>query len=472
MEYMSRPYASGRSEVHNRKLVHARQKAASKLYRILEMKLFVDARLVKRFRIWQIHIIKGGISRFLKNIRRTNVKYMTSRLKVIMKILNKPTREFFLRLANHTSQIKIPSSLLPNIGACKIIAYLNKKQAKARLTSIFKILPNITERKSLIKIAFNLWMSLSFNSSPFLHRPLVLTLQILCIILNKNNRLKQIAWDNIKRKNYLSKGFPLLRTLQILVNKRFKFSIGKLAQPRFQIRRRWEDPQIAESYKKRALNTAGALMESMIRRKMRIEQIESIRSLSISFTLWKKRTTISLAVPSFIKKRQTRQWSLALIKNSLQAVIYRNKLQSFRAIRTKTLIRKEYKGFEIDKAIIKNQAMINAQLEKQLEAKIEESHKTKRSEKVKCLNFIFKTHLREVLYKWASIVGSEKNNGFDVGEIFEYLSYLEEQAQATQDVEIDEEMSELRAMLERKSVDQGFEGMESEQDQDYKFKSV
>lgn len=39
----------------------------------------------------------------------------------------------------------------------------------------------------------------------------------------------------------------------------------------------------------------------------------------------------------------------------------------------------------------------------------------------------------------------------------------------TQDVEIDEEMSELRAMLERKSVDTGIENIDEE---DFKFKSV
>lgn len=156
MEYMNRPYSSGRNDYQNRKNTFSRQRAATKIYRMLEMRLFVDARLVKRFRIWQIHIIKGDISRFLKNVRRTNVKYMTNRLKVIMKILSKPTRNVFTKIANHISQKKLPTLLLPNLGVCKLFGFLNKKQSKTRLTTVFKLHPNMTDSSSSAKTAFNL----------------------------------------------------------------------------------------------------------------------------------------------------------------------------------------------------------------------------------------------------------------------------------------------------------------------------
>lgn len=113
----------------------------------------------------------------------------------------------------------------------------------------------------------------------------MLILQTLCIILKKNNLLKIKAFEKVKKKSYLSKAFPLLRTLQIILHKRFKFSIGKIGQPRLTVRRRWEDPEIAELYKERSIKTAETLMESLMRKKLKIDYIETVASIFSYFTV-------------------------------------------------------------------------------------------------------------------------------------------------------------------------------------------
>ena len=107
-----------------------RKQSVEKLYKLIKRKVLIDMRTVKRFRIWQILILKRKIAIFMRKVKETNKRFLQRSLKVIIEVLKKPLRESFNKL--YTCQkIQIPKFLSTSVAVCKFSVIALKLLAKS-----------------------------------------------------------------------------------------------------------------------------------------------------------------------------------------------------------------------------------------------------------------------------------------------------------------------------------------------------
>ena len=417
-------------------------KGVQMLNNLVSRRLHNDRRVVRRFRIWQIKQLSQNISRFKRQVRQTNRKYLICTIKVLNSYLKKVKRFYFKKFAGQTCKVPVPTSVSEPLALCKLLSYTNMKQAKTSATWEFKLF-KLFNQHGVKDWAFKTWKAEAYMPNPFLNRNKVLTLQTLSIVLKRNWRLQFQAWKKIQAAPYKFEVIPIVKLLELKYQKLLKLALRKISQPRFPVRRRWDDPEIVENYKRRALATGSTLLEALARKKLGYDYAEVLNLLSVYFVNWKKVTTRNLAIPEFIRTRQSRQWSISLLNSTFRAISYRNKLQSFSKLKLYFPF-KQGGNFEIDKAIISNQCCILEKLEKQLNFKAKETMNNKKLEKLDSISYIFTFKFSKIFQRWSRSKAQEVN--YNKQELFEYLNYLESQAH-----KFTQHGQNLRALIERRS---------------------
>ena len=414
-----RPYPSDRvAKAWKKQRNLHKQKGALRLYRLLEKKLFGDVIQAKRFRKWQNCLLQERISQFKRNIRKSIRKYFTKKLELLGNPLLKRKAEFLERLKTAAQKVVLPANLKSRIGALHLLGSLHRLQARSSLQAPFAVYAQPPHKAQL---AFTYWKAAVFVPSPFLKRKLILLVQVASIVLTRNKRVLGRAWLALRRSNPLC--LPLLRLLQTCVNKRFHGALLRLRQPQHPVRRRWQDPNLELTYKRNALKTGGRLVEALVLRKLNVHQAELLRLVSAAFKKWKLKATRSMVVPSFVRKRHARKWSISSLFSFLQHAAHQAKLAAF--ARCKGLRTLAPGTFPIDKLVIANQAVVLTQLDQQLKDSVDAFLLTKRLTKVNALRFLFLDKWRQWFAQWRR--STRHTQGLDKETLFKYLSDLENQ---------------------------------------------
>lgn len=161
-------------------------KGAMLIYRKLESRLYVDLRLVKRFRKWQIKVLSERICSFKRKVKRTNKAYLIKRLSIFSELILKFIAEAFTKMKNFAAPVLLPEECKTSIAACDIYAYQLKNHYLQILKSNFKIYTkkeqNTFRRKpqlfayreeNAIRRAFLRWKTCAIKTDPFYNRDIL-----------------------------------------------------------------------------------------------------------------------------------------------------------------------------------------------------------------------------------------------------------------------------------------------------------
>ena len=377
-----------------------RKQSVEKLYKLIKRKVLIDMRTVKRFRIWQILVLKRKIAIFMRKVKDTNKRFLQRSLKVIIEVLKKPIRETFNKIYNADLKIQIPKFLASSVALCKFSIITLKLLSRFQSSCL---LPLTLSPINLKQKSFLLWKSRAYSSSPFLHRNQVLTLSIMGIILKHRWQHLNFAWRKVNRMRQRIESIMLGKSLKKLVNKKQSFAFRKISQPRFQ-RRKTETKyeKLIETHVK----TGGILLEMMIRRRKGVEFKEFEAKTSQFFHKWKQQSYES--IPNFIMKRHYRAWSSKLLANFIKTLQRKNIYLVWKKLQTanKPIMKN---SFPIDFAIIENQATILVKLESQHYSKLRELQLMKKFEKLNKCRKVFWKCFRTWVLRWKEVLKTPDN---------------------------------------------------------------
>lgn len=177
LQYDNQKKSRDRSQ---KQLLH---KGAMLIYRKLESRLYVDLRLVKRFRKWQIKVLSERICSFKRKVKRTNKAYLIKRLSIFSELILKFIAEAFTKMKNFAAPVLLPEECKTSIAACDIYAFSLKYQFLQTLRSNFKIYskkeqktfrrkPSLFAHKADIAMrrAFLRWKTSAISPNPFYNR--------------------------------------------------------------------------------------------------------------------------------------------------------------------------------------------------------------------------------------------------------------------------------------------------------------
>lgn len=280
--------------------------------------------------------------------------------------------------------------------------------------------------------------------------------------------MKKVLWN--------PKIVPLVKVIKKLVNKKYYLGISALPECKPVLRRRWEDPDLIQKYKDRAILSGCYIIENLYRNIHSIDYQIALWNISQAFHTIKGYSLSASSIPGNIRKKQSKQWSIPLMSNLLQLQI--NKLTNFAFNKLKrncsSTVNKKYPEkirFNIDKEVIRNQAQVLVYLETQLYNKSKEANRLKRQEAFMKIYRIFLFNLRRAfsIFRPASLPDqlSVHENQREIDEIFDYLYYLEEMAgQSGFLQEENRDFEDVKARIERRSYDNSADLARSERVQD------
>lgn len=385
------------------KITYYRKQSVEKLYRLLKRKVLIDMRIVKRFRIWQILILKHKIAIFLRKVKETNRKFLLRSFRVVVGVLEKPLRISFNKVFNCEYKAQVPKTLNPKVSVCKLALINIKLQSRSLCTSL---LPSTIHDSDLKSKSFALWKSRAYKASPFLHRHLVLTLSVMSIVLKLRWQNLSYGFQKVNRMRQRVETISLCKTLEKIAIKRISQAFRKVSHPRF-IRKKAENIKVDGKIMQEKIKTSTCLLEMLVQKKRGIEVKQMELALSKAFHKMKQVSNES-NVPNFIMKRHYRSWSLKLMINALSyQQIVRKKIGFGKLMLLRPRVQKEV--FPIDKSIIENQAQILVRLESQQYAKLKEFKVIKRCERVNRCRKVFWKCLRMWLARWCEILNAPDN---------------------------------------------------------------
>lgn len=408
-------------------------------------KVLIDMRTVKRFRIWQILVLKRKIAIFMRKVKETNKRFLQRNLKVIIEVLKKPIQYSFNKLCAAHQKIQIPKTLSASVAVCKFSITSIKLLAKQVSHCL---LPKALPLQSLKIKAFALWKSRAYQASPFLHRNLVLTLSTMGILLKHRWHNLNFAWQKVNQKRKRVETIMLARCIKKISLKKIALAFRKVSQPRFQ-RKKLENPKKSIEIEEIHVKTGSMLLEMMFRKKKKVDSKEMFMALSRDFYVWKQLSTEN-SVPNFIMKRHYRNWSLKILVSSMKYLEGKSIFLGFSSLKS-LKSHQISKKFPIDKHLIENQALILVRLESQHYSKSKEFSHINRCEKLnKCRVFFWKS-LVKWMARWKELLKAPDNlEVIYIQKLFEYLSFLEGQAENDQE---NVELAEVRAVIERRSTE-------------------
>jgi hypothetical protein len=296
------------------------------------------------------------------------------------------------------------------------------------------------------------------------------------MIANHQFRLKCSAFIELKKVTWNPKVVPLIKVIEKLVKKKYYLGISVLPDSKPVLRRRWEDPDLIQTYKDRAILSGCYIIENLYRNTHSIDYQISLWNINRAFHSIKEYSLSTSSIPGNIRKKQSRQWSIPLMSNMLQLQI--NKLTNFALNKLRrncsSTVNKKYPEkirFNIDKEVIRNQAKVLVYLETQLYNKSKEANKLKRQETFMKIYRIFLYNLQRAfsIFRPASSPDqlSVHENQREIDEIFDYLYYLEEMAgQSGFLQEENRDFEDVKARIERRSYDNSADVARSERCQD------
>lgn len=351
-------------------------------------------RKVKRFRIWQILVLKRKIALFMRRVKDTNRRFLQRSLKVIIEVLKKPLTFSFRKLQNSEQKPHIPRTLEPQVASCFIFMAYLKLLAKSNSCCL---LPSNLKGFHLVRKAFCFWKSRAYPASPFLQRKLVLILSVMGIVLRRRWQNLHFGFSKIGRMNERVESIPVCKAVLRIFHKKMLWAFRKIYQPRFS-RRKIEKKKVDSGMLKQKIKTSALLLETMIYKKQGVERRTAKYWMAQSFNLWKQLSNEN-NVPKFIIKRSCKSWGCKIMQVVLSNLQKKIKKSVFKSFPIKKHEKTSPENFPIDKNLIINQAQILVRLESQHYNKLKELKKFKKLEKLnKCKVFFWKG-----MMKWMGI---------------------------------------------------------------------
>lgn len=381
------------------KIAYYRKQSVEKLYKLLKQKVLIDMRKVKRFRIWQILVLKRKIALFMRRVKETNRRFLQRSLKVIIEVLKKPLVFSFRKIFNCDKKPHIPLTFGPQVATCLIFISYLKLMNKSNSSCL---LPRCLQDLHLTRKAFFFWKSRAYPASPFLQRKLVLILSVMGIVLRRRWRNVQFGFCRIARMSERIESIPLCKAVLRLVHKKLLWAYRKVYQPRFK-RRKTEVKKLDPAVYNKKIKTSSILLESMINKKQGIERKIGKFWLSQSFNLWKQLSNEN-QVPKFILKRQCKSWGCKIMQVVLTNLQKKVKKSVFGCFPTKTCEKNKPENFPIDKNLIINQALVLARLESQHYNKLKELKKFRKLEKLNKCKIVFWKGMMRWMDKWKIVL--------------------------------------------------------------------
>ncbi len=96
----------------------------------------VDTRLVRRFRIWQIRLLSENINNFKRGLKRTNRKYLMTRLKLLAHLASKQLSHTLQQWYYKPRRVKILNKFQ---SICVFQAYIQRIQFRLSLRTNFSL---------------------------------------------------------------------------------------------------------------------------------------------------------------------------------------------------------------------------------------------------------------------------------------------------------------------------------------------
>jgi hypothetical protein len=378
-----------------------RKQSVEKLYKLIKRKVLIDMRTVKRFRIWQILVLKRKIAIFMRKVKETNKRFLHRNLKVIMQVLKKPIRETFNKLYNSDLKVQIPRFLYPQVSICKLLSISLKLIAKSQCSSFLSL---VFLPKDLKKKVFGLWKSRTYQASPFLHRNYVLALNCMGIVLRHTWRNLNYAWQKVNRMRHRVETIALIKSIKKIFLKKISWAFRKVSQPRFN-RRKIEKPKFEAKGIDKQLKASSILLEMMIRKKKGIENKELDIKVAKFFNSWKM-ICLENSVPNFIMKRHYRNWGIKILTSGLKSLTNKKKFIIFSELKN---LKASKAVFQIDHAIVQNQATILVKLESQHYSKLKELKIIKHLQTLNKCKITFNTSLCKWLIRWKKCLKAPEN---------------------------------------------------------------
>ena len=376
------------------KITYYRKQSVEKLYKLLKQKVLIDMRKVKRFRIWQILVLKRKIALFMRKVKETNRRFLQRTLKSIIEVLKKPLAFSFGRIKSSSIRPLLPSHLNPSLSCLKLFQLNLNLQTRINSTTQFN---SFTPNFHLKRKSFQLWKSRAYPSSPFLQRKLVLTLSVLGIVLSHRWENLNFAFQKVSILRERIETIPLSRVISRIVHKRMMFAFRKVNQPRFN--RRQQEPKVDVKAIKARVITSAFMVEMMIRKKKGFEARQGKLEVLKSFNLWKQLSNEN-QVPKFIMKRHCRSWACKILAIGLKCLLDKSRRSVFKVFKVEKPKIVDKENFPIDKFIIENQAHVLAKLETQHYNKIREVKKVRKIEKMNKIRVFFWKGLKEWMGRW------------------------------------------------------------------------
>ena len=384
------------------KKAYYRKQSVEKLYKLMKRKVLIDMRTVKRFRIWQILVLKRKIAIFMRKVKETNKRFLHRSLKVIIEVLKKPMREAYNSIQASQQKIQIPKFLSHSVAVCKFSIINLKLLAKS---VSFCMIPAALSKENLKLKTFGIWKSRAYQASPFLHRNLVLALSTMQIILKHRWHHLNFAWQKVSKLRKRIETIMLPKCVKKISKKKIAWAFRKIFHPRFP--RRKLEAQKKPKLQVNHIKTGTLLLDMMLRKKKGIDAKQMDLKLNSCFSSWKQLATEN-SVPNFIMKRHYRSWSLKLMVNSLKYLQDKVKSSIFFKLKSAKFSSKS-SLFQIDKHIIENQAQVMEKLESQHYIKLQEAKVINKYEKLNKCHIIFWKCLMRWIMRWKDSVKSPDN---------------------------------------------------------------
>ena len=436
---------SGREEVaRTRREYEKKRRAVLKaLAGWILMRNSVDFRVVKRFRFWQVRILKEKVVAFKRILRSTNRNYLSSRLRVVLKIFKSGLSATLATWRQGQAQIELPSDIRPQLAAGKFGVLVQFLQAKPKLYSHFRQ-PLGTRKgkisksdlvlwtKSSLKRAFTVWLSKAYKPEPLLHRKYQLLLQTKVLLEKRLLSSKSHSWRLLKRHTAYPNPAPLTVSLKTPLFRLLRYTF-------FQLKKGLSDNSRPKITVFAGIQALKSVLDTRFDRHLR---------LLWGFSTWK-----------YAKKWSDNREGA----RSLKRLANIGTRKAFFEVVTKQEGRQG--GFDIDKHIIANQALLLVHLEKELMKRNREAQALERAYSLHVLSASAQSRVRSYLHHWLFFPAADLHADLthEKEEIFSYLQQLEEKIGLNQVQEGEEELSgsrfsdfeNIRAKIGRLSADSG-----------------
>ena len=419
------------------KLTPTKEWAVKMIVDTISRKLFVDNRIVRYFRIWQLNYLTPILKSVYSTHKQTSEKLTASTFQLLNRILQKQLHKAFSKW-----QLKYQMSKVNNLsdqyltGALKLVAVLLNIDSKTLIQKYFSSFFKPYSRKKPLKLvkALKLWKEKTINSLLTESRK---EQGVIRIVHSLNKKVTPVIHFGLSQVLLRGKNLLAVRTMTLVLTKNIQnhfhvcFAKLRCLKPFTKVKNwnsREKQTRLSTLQKVTSFYKLNRILNKPLN--LRAKYAKKLRF----FLRWKKESPLdtlekSIHLYSMAPSEHLKDFALVFFFRTLKKQLKLNLLKALSTWKDVPSLAtiKKHSEFQIDKNIISNQATVLSSLESQISKRTQENLLCKKKRLLRRLGFLVTRNMKKHLSKWYRCALNMRQNTKSKDVLFEYIRFLEDQ---------------------------------------------